>query len=113
MAKENEKVMENVEETKTEAPEENEVVDTTAETLAATPVVPMKVKVGNFVYKHRTAIVGIVTGAVGLAAGLIAGGKAGFAAGKQAGIDAATPAQIPTADVPEAIDIPQDVNIEV
>lgn len=111
MAKE-EKVMENVKETKTEAPEEN-VVDTTAETLTATPVVPMKAKVGNFVYKHRTAIISVATGLVGLAAGLIAGGRAGFAAGKQAGIDAAAPAQIPTADVPEAIDIPQDVNIEI
>lgn len=111
MEEKNVKVNETVEETKTT--EATEPVETAAETLEAIPVVPLKVRFGNFVYRHRTAIISIATGTAGLVAGLIAGGRAGFTAGKQAGIDSVTPAQIPTADVPEAIDIPNDVNIEV
>lgn len=109
--KKNTKVEETVE---AKATETTEPIETTAETVAATPVIPMKTKVANFVYNHRTAIVGIVAGVAGMVGGLIVGGKTGFKAGVNS-VKTDAPDQIPTTDVPEipTVEIPTDVNIEL
>lgn len=111
MEKKETKVNEAVENQETELQENT--VETTATTVEAKPVIPVKTRVANFVYNHRTAIVGIVAGVVGAIGGLVVGGKTGFAAGVNS-VKAETPAQIPTTDVPE-VEIPMvettDVNV--
>lgn len=63
--------------TATEAEEQKKVVETTAETVTVVEKIPAKVRVGNFIRKHRTAIVGAVTGVTGVVAGLVLGVKIG------------------------------------
>lgn len=93
---------------------EKKVVETTAEVVETKVKIPAKVRVSNFIRKHGTAIVGVVTGVTGLVTGIVLGVKIGK--DSMVGSDAALPDT--TVDVPELpdtnsipIDIPENTNV--
>lgn len=97
-----EEVVEEVE-VKTEETKQPEVVETKEK-------IPAKIKVGNFVRKHRVAIVSIATGAAGAVAGFVLGVKVGE--NKSGTGDTAALTDVTDTTIPEipSVDIPSDVN---
>lgn len=97
-----EEMVEEVEETK----QPEKVVETTAEVVETKTKIPAKIKVGNFVRKHRVAIVSTLTGLAGAGVGLIFGIKIGE---NKAGDMAALP-DVTDTEIPEIPEIPNNVN---
>ena len=94
---------------------EEKVVETTAKVIETKVKIPAKVRVGNFIRKHQTAIIGAVTGVTGLVTGIVLGVKIGK--DSMAGSDAALP-DTTGANAPELlntnsipIDIPENTNV--